>query len=116
MLDTLSRTQPLTEGANERLRKTVRVLVGFFAGCVVGAVAVSSLADWAWSLPVALAGVAVALPRGDDSIVCGHGQVDTRHVLPEKSGRQMNRIERTEFGRHRLRRSIENHGIDVDRF
>jgi uncharacterized membrane protein YoaK (UPF0700 family) len=62
MLDTLSRTQPLTDGANERLRKTLKVLVGFLAGCVVGAVAVSSLADWAWSLPVVLAGVAVALP------------------------------------------------------
>jgi uncharacterized membrane protein YoaK (UPF0700 family) len=62
MLDTLSRTQPLTDGANERLRKTLKVLVGFFAGCVAGAVAVSWLTDWAWSLPVVLAAVAAALP------------------------------------------------------
>jgi uncharacterized membrane protein YoaK (UPF0700 family) len=61
-LDTLSHTQPLTEGANERLRKALWPLVGFFAGCVAGAVAVSWLAEWAWSLPVVLAGIAVTLP------------------------------------------------------
>jgi uncharacterized membrane protein (UPF0136 family) len=38
----------------------VRLLVGFFAGCVVGAAAVLLLGNWAWSLPVALAGAAVA--------------------------------------------------------
>ena len=37
------------------------LLIGFFGGCVVGAVAVSWLGDWAWSFPVALAGVAVML-------------------------------------------------------
>jgi hypothetical protein len=31
-------------------------------GCIVAAAAISLLADWAWSLPVALAAVAVALP------------------------------------------------------
>ena len=60
LLDTLSRTQPLTEGANERLKRILKVLAGFFAGCVAGAVAVSLLGSWAWSLPVALAAVAVA--------------------------------------------------------
>lgn len=60
LLDTLSRTQPLTEGANERLRRTLKVLAGFFAGCVAGAAAVSLLGDWAWSLPVVLAAAAVA--------------------------------------------------------
>jgi uncharacterized membrane protein YoaK (UPF0700 family) len=60
LLDTLSHREPLTEGAQERLKKTVRLLAGFFAGCVVGAAAVSLLGEWAWSLPVALAGVAVA--------------------------------------------------------
>jgi uncharacterized membrane protein YoaK (UPF0700 family) len=62
MLDNLSQTQPLTDGANQRVRKTLRPLIGFFTGCVVGAVAVSWLAEWAWSLPVVLAGVAAALP------------------------------------------------------
>jgi uncharacterized membrane protein YoaK (UPF0700 family) len=62
MFDALSHSQPLTEGAHARLRKALWPLVGFFAGCVAGAVAVSWLADWAWSLPVVLAGVAVVLP------------------------------------------------------
>jgi uncharacterized membrane protein YoaK (UPF0700 family) len=62
MLDTLSHSQPLTDGAHERLRTALWPLAGFFAGCVAGAVAVSWLADWAWSLPVVLSGVAVALP------------------------------------------------------
>jgi uncharacterized membrane protein YoaK (UPF0700 family) len=61
LLDTLSRTQPLTEGANERLTRTLKVLAGFFAGCLAGAAAVSSLGDWAWSLPVGLAAAVVAL-------------------------------------------------------
>ena len=58
-LDTLFRTQPLTEGANERLKRTLNVVVGFFVGCVAGAAAVSLLGDWAWSLPVVLAAAAV---------------------------------------------------------
>ena len=60
-LDTLFRTQPLTEGANERLKRTLNVVVGFFVGCVAGAAAVSLLGDWAWSLPAFLAAAAVAL-------------------------------------------------------
>jgi uncharacterized membrane protein YoaK (UPF0700 family) len=61
LLDTLSTSEPLTQGAKERLRKTVQLLVGFCAGCIAGAAAVSSLGNWAWVLPVVLAGVAVAL-------------------------------------------------------
>jgi uncharacterized membrane protein YoaK (UPF0700 family) len=61
LLDTLSRAQPLTDGAGARLTRTLKVLVGFFAGCVAGAAAVSLLGDWAWSLPVVLAAAAVAL-------------------------------------------------------
>ena len=49
----------LKEGANERLEKTSQLVVGFFAGCVAGAAAVSLLGDWAWSLPVVLAAGAV---------------------------------------------------------
>jgi len=64
LLDTLSRSEPLMEGANERLKKTLELVVGFFAGCLVGAAGVSWLRDWAWSLPVVLAGVAVALVPG----------------------------------------------------
>jgi uncharacterized membrane protein YoaK (UPF0700 family) len=64
LLDTLSQSEPLMEGANERLKKTLELVVGFFAGCIAGAAAVSWLRDWAWSLPVVLAGVAVALVPG----------------------------------------------------
>jgi uncharacterized membrane protein YoaK (UPF0700 family) len=62
MLDTLSRHRPLTKGASEQLTKTVKLIAGFFVGCVVGALAVSWLVDWAWSLPVLLAGIAATLP------------------------------------------------------
>jgi uncharacterized membrane protein YoaK (UPF0700 family) len=61
MLDTLPRTPPLMAGDAERLRASLRLLIGFFGGCVVAAAAVSLLGDWAWSFPVALAGVAVTL-------------------------------------------------------
>jgi uncharacterized membrane protein YoaK (UPF0700 family) len=61
MLDSLPRTQPLMTGDTERLRSSLHLLIGFFGGCVVAAAAVSLLGDWAWSFPVALAGVAVTL-------------------------------------------------------
>jgi uncharacterized membrane protein YoaK (UPF0700 family) len=64
LMDTLSRGEPLMKGAKERLKKTSELLVGFFAGCMVGAAAVSWLGVWAWSLPVVLAGVAIALVPG----------------------------------------------------
>ena len=60
LLDKLS-SQPLTDGADERLKKSVKDVVGFCLGCIVGAAAVSILGDWAWSIPVVLAGVAVVL-------------------------------------------------------
>jgi len=61
LMDTLSPSQPLMEGDTERLKRSLHLLIGFLVGCVVAAVAVSLLGDWAWSFPVALAGVAVAL-------------------------------------------------------
>jgi uncharacterized membrane protein YoaK (UPF0700 family) len=56
-LDTLSRSRALTEDANERLKKTLKLLFGFFAGCIAGAAAVSWLGAWAWSLPVVVVGL-----------------------------------------------------------
>ena len=44
-----------------RLKSSLHLLFGFLAGCVVAAAAVMILGDWAWSFPVALAAVAVAL-------------------------------------------------------
>src|SRR5262245_35067453 len=61
LLDTLFQREPLTEGAEERLKRTFDVLFAFLAGCVAGAGAVSWLGDWAWSLPVVLAAAATAL-------------------------------------------------------
>jgi uncharacterized membrane protein YoaK (UPF0700 family) len=61
LLDSHSRAQPLMVGDAERLRGSLYLLIGFFGGCVAAAGAVSLLGDWAWSLPVALAGVAVTL-------------------------------------------------------
>jgi uncharacterized membrane protein YgaE (UPF0421/DUF939 family) len=46
-----------------RLKRALQLLAGFLLGCVAAALAVSALGDWAWSLPVALSGVAVALVR-----------------------------------------------------
>jgi len=61
LLDTLWRKEPLLQNAGEQLKKTVQLVAGFFAGCLVGAGAVSWLRDWSWALPVALAGVALLL-------------------------------------------------------
>jgi uncharacterized membrane protein YoaK (UPF0700 family) len=66
VMDRHSRTQPLIAGDIERLRSTLPLLLGFFAGCVVAAAAVSLLRDWAWLFPVALAGVAVVLRSEDE--------------------------------------------------
>src|SRR5437763_11822236 len=41
-------------------------------------------------------------------VVCRDGDLDARHLLPEKSGRKMDRIECSELGRHRLRGSVQN--------
>ncbi len=62
-MDTLSPTQPLMASAAEQLRRSLDLLFGFLVGCVVAAAAVSLLREWAWSFPVALAGVAIVAGR-----------------------------------------------------
>src|SRR5215831_7443931 len=62
LLDTLSGTAPVMEGARAQLKKTLQLVIGFFAGCLIGAAGVSWLGDWAWALPVLLAGIAIAVP------------------------------------------------------
>jgi len=59
LLDALSGSQPLRAGAIGRLRSSLHLLIGFLGGRPVATTEVSLLGDWAWSLPVALAGVAV---------------------------------------------------------
>jgi uncharacterized membrane protein YoaK (UPF0700 family) len=63
-VDLSSRTEPLMENDRRRLMSALNLLVGFFVGCVLATTALMYLGDWAWSLPAALAAVAVALcPR-----------------------------------------------------
>jgi uncharacterized membrane protein YoaK (UPF0700 family) len=57
----LSSRDPLLPVDAGRLRRSLHLLLGFLLGCVVGAAAVSQLGDWAWSFPVALAAVAIAM-------------------------------------------------------
>jgi hypothetical protein len=40
----------------------LRLLGGFLVGCLVAAVAVFFLSDWAWLLPLATAAAALAVP------------------------------------------------------
>jgi uncharacterized membrane protein YoaK (UPF0700 family) len=61
LMDMLSYRRPLMTVDAGRLKRSLRLLFGFLVGCIVAAVAISLLADWAWSLPVALAALAIAL-------------------------------------------------------
>ena len=60
LVDLSSRTQPLMESDSRRLTGTLHLLIGFFLGCVLATAALMYLGDWAWSLPAALAAVALA--------------------------------------------------------
>ena len=62
LMDMLSNKRPLMTVDAGRLKRSLHLLFGFLVGCIVAAAAISLLADWAWSLPVALATVAVVLP------------------------------------------------------
>ena len=61
LMEVASKRRSLIAADAERLKSSVRLLVGFLMGCVVAAVAVFFLADWAWSLPVVLAALAIAV-------------------------------------------------------
>ncbi len=60
LVDSSSQTAQ-TESDSQRQKGTLRLLIGFFVGCVVAAAAEMYLGDWAWSLPAAVAAMAVAL-------------------------------------------------------
>ena len=60
-MDLLLSRDPLLPVDAGRLRRSLHLLLGFLLGCVVVAAAVSQLGDWAWSFPVALAAVAIAM-------------------------------------------------------
>src|ERR1700720_2051206 len=61
LMDLWSGRHPLLPVDAGRLRRSLHLLLGFLLGCVVATAAVSLLGDWAWSLPVALAAVAIAI-------------------------------------------------------
>ena len=60
LMDKLSPNRPWTPANAERLKKSLRLLFGFLVGCVAAAAAISLLGDWTWSLPAALAAMALA--------------------------------------------------------
>ena len=60
-LDTYWLAKPLARHAREQLKRTSTLVIGFFAGCVAGAVGLLGLRNWSWLLPVAIAGAALAL-------------------------------------------------------
>jgi uncharacterized membrane protein YoaK (UPF0700 family) len=60
LVDASSRTQPLMESDSKRVTGALHLLAGFFVGCVLATAALMYLGDWAWSLPAALAAMAVA--------------------------------------------------------
>jgi len=61
LVDLSSRSKPLMESDSRRLTGALHLLVGFFVGCLLATAAIMYLGDWAWSLPAALAAVAVGL-------------------------------------------------------
>jgi len=61
LMDLLAKGRALPSADASRLKRSLHLLVGFLLGCVVAAVAVSTLRDWAWSLPLMLSGAAIAL-------------------------------------------------------
>jgi uncharacterized membrane protein YccC len=60
-MDSLPKRDPLMAVDRDKLKRSVQLLLGFLIGCVIAAVAVSLLADWAWLFPAGLAAVAVVL-------------------------------------------------------
>jgi uncharacterized membrane protein YoaK (UPF0700 family) len=60
LMDLLAKDRALLPVDASRLRRSLHLLIGFLFGCVAAALAVHALEDWSWSLPVLLAGVALA--------------------------------------------------------
>ena len=61
LMELLSPQQPLLPVDRERLKSSLRLLVGFLAGCLIAAVGVSFMGDWTWSIPTLLAAFAIAV-------------------------------------------------------
>ena len=61
LMDLLAKHRTLLPIDAGRLKRSLHLLFGFLLGCVVSACAVFMMGDWAWSLPVALAAVAITI-------------------------------------------------------
>jgi len=61
LMDLLAVRRQLLPVDAGRLRRSLHLLLGFLFGCVVAALAVSLLGDWAWSVPAALAAAAITV-------------------------------------------------------
>ena len=68
LMEATSPSRPLMTEDAGRLKRSLQLLLGFLVGCVVAAAGISLLGDGAWSLPLALAGVAVALSSNRHTI------------------------------------------------
>lgn len=62
VMDALSRGHALMSPDDGRLRRSLHLLSGFLFGCVVAAIAISTMGDWAWSLPTVLAAIVIKWP------------------------------------------------------
>jgi len=62
VMDALSDGHPLMSADGGRLRRSLYLLFGFLLGCVIAAMAISTMGEWAWSLPAALAALVVVRP------------------------------------------------------
>jgi len=62
IMDAISRGHPLMSADDGRLRRSLYLLSGFLLGCITAAMAISTMGEWAWSLPAALAALVVARP------------------------------------------------------
>ena len=62
IMDTMSRGHPLMSADAGRLKRSLYLLFGFLLGCIVAAMAITTMGEWAWSLPTALAAAAVVRP------------------------------------------------------
>ena len=60
-MDLFSARHPMLPHDSMPLNRSLHRLLGFISGYVVAAAAVSVVGDWAWSLPTALAAVAIAV-------------------------------------------------------
>ena len=61
LMELLSPQRPLMPVDRGRLKSSLRLLMGFLVGCLVAAVAISMLGDWAWSIPTVLAAVVITV-------------------------------------------------------